>query len=91
MLAKLVLSTAFLLAAGVAQAQTLQIPARAILYSADGTKLGHIENVVANADGSPQAVKLIYRGKFITIPASTLSTGDKGLKTSLDNAALKHM
>lgn len=91
MFAKLAFSTALFLAAGAAQAQTMPIPARAVLYSADGTKLGRIENVVNNADGTPQAVKLIYRGKFITIPAGTLSAGEKGLKTSIDNATLKRM
>ncbi|TVV77106.1 hypothetical protein [Sphingomonas solaris] len=88
---KFAIAAAIAMTGATGQAQNVAVAPRAVLYSAEGTKLGRVEAVVANTDGSPAAVKLIYRGKFITIPADTLSNGDKGLKTSLDNAALKRM
>lgn len=72
-------------------ADAVTIPAHSMLYSAEGTKLGRVTEVVANSDGSPQAVKLIYDGRFIMIPANTLTTAEKGLKTSLNNATLRRM
>ena len=82
---------AVLLTATAGQAEDVAIGRRATLYSADGTKIGRVDQVVESADGKPEAVKIIYRGKFVTIPADTLSTSDKGLKTSLTNDVLKKM
>ncbi|WP_404477306.1 hypothetical protein [Novosphingobium sp. BL-52-GroH] len=61
------------------------------VFSAEGTKLGKIDRVLQGADGTASAVRLIYRGKFITIPAQTLSSGEKGLTTSMTNAELKKL
>jgi hypothetical protein len=61
------------------------------IFSAEGTKLGKVERVIAATDGSPVAVRLIYRGKFITVPLQTLSTGEKGLTTTMTNAELKKL
>lgn len=88
---KTFLGAAALLTATVAHAQTMDIPRRATVYSAEGAKVGRVDQVVKNSDGSTQSVKVIYRGRFVTIPAETLSMADKGLKTSLSNDALKRM
>ncbi len=61
------------------------------IYSADGAKVGRVEVIVNNADGSVAGVKTIYQEKFLTIPASTLSAGTDGLKTSLTKAELRKM
>lgn len=88
---KFLCAAAVMFTATMAQAEGVDIARRATIYSAEGTKIGRVDQVVAGADGAPSAVKLIYRGKFVTIPASTLSSDDKGLKTSLTNDALKKM
>jgi hypothetical protein len=49
-----------------------------MLIGADGGRLGPVYRVIA--DGSAQ---IIFDGKLITIPASTLSTVDGKLTTSL--------
>jgi len=72
-----------------ALAETPAIERNAAIYSAEGTRLGKVDRVITQADGSASTVRLIYRGKFIAIPAETLSTSDKGLTTSLTNAELK--
>jgi hypothetical protein len=84
-------AAAIMASAGLAHAQDVAIAKRASIYSAEGTKLGRVDQVVADSAGKPEAIKVIYRGKFITIPASTLTSADKGLTTSLTNAALKKM
>jgi hypothetical protein len=61
------------------------------IFSAEGTKLGKIDRVLPGTDGAASTVRVIYRGKFITIPVQTLSTGEKGLTTSLTNAELKKL
>ena len=43
------------------------------------------------ADGAVSAIRVIYRGKFISIPATTLTAGEKGVTTSLSNAGLKKL
>lgn len=88
---KILFVAAALLTATASQADDVAIARRATIYSAEGTKIGRVDQIVASADGKPEAIKIIYRGKFVTIPADTLSPADKGLKTSLTNAVLKKM
>lgn len=87
----LFIALAALSLAAPALAETPAIERNAAIYSAEGTKLGKVDRVITQADGSTSAVRLIYRGKFIAIPTATLSTGDKGLMTSLSNAELKKL
>ena len=61
------------------------------IYSADGTKIGKVDRVLTAADGAVSAIRVIYRGKFISIPATTLTAGEKGVTTSLSNAELKKL
>lgn len=64
---------------------------RATIFSSEGTKIGRVEQVVKGDDGAPSAVKIIYRGKFLTIPASSLTADAGGFKTSLSNDEIKKM
>ncbi|MDO6414524.1 hypothetical protein Q4F19_09040 [Sphingomonas sp. BIUV-7] len=54
----------------------------ATIFTADGRRVGRIDRVRGSS------VSVIYAGKFIEIPISTLSAGDNGLKTSLAKADL---
>lgn len=67
------------------------IKARTMVKLTDGTRVGVIDRVLKNEDGTPGAVQIIYKGRFVTIPASTLSAGEKGLVTSLTSADLKKL
>lgn len=72
-------------ATATAQTEAAAISKRATIYSAEGTKIGRVEKVV---DG---AVRIIYRGKFLTIPTATLTAQEDGFKTTLTNNDLKNM
>lgn len=72
-------------------AQAPAVDRNETIYSADGTKIGKVDRVLTAADGAVSAVRIIYRGKFIAIPATTLSAGEKGVTTSLSNAELKKL
>ena len=81
------------LAAAVAQAQsapaaagTVSVSKGQMLLAANGARLGVVYRV--NADGSPQ---LIIDGKLVTIPASTLSSSDGKLTTSLTKSAVSEL
>lgn len=63
----------------------------AAIYSAEGIKIGRVDRVLTAADGSMTGVRVIFRGKFITIPAATLTVGEKGVTTSMTNAEVKKM
>ena len=52
-----------------------------MLMSANGSRLGEVHRVTA--DGSPQ---IIIDGKLVTVPASTLSTVNGHLTTSLSKS-----
>lgn len=83
-----------LTALGLAAPAFAQAPAvdrNEAIYSADGTKIGKVDRVLTAADGAVSAIRVIYRGKFIAIPAATLSAGEKGVTTSLSNAELKKL
>lgn len=56
---------------------------RALVKTVDGRKVGVIDRVVRNAAGEPIGVKIIYSGRFVMIPADTLTSAEKGLTTSL--------
>lgn len=69
----------------MAQTNAAAIGKRTTIFSAEGTKIGRVEKVV---DG---AVRIIYRGKFLTIPTASLTTQEGGFKTSLTNDDIKKM
>lgn len=81
---KLLLIAASFVAAVPAMAQDAGAPAAAsnvkkgvMVYSADGRRIGRVDRV------RDDAVNIIYDGRMIRIPVSTLSDADKGVTTSL--------
>lgn len=74
-----------------AQEAAPSVTKRATIFAADGTKIGRVEALVPGADGQPSAVRVIYRGKFLTLPVSSLSPADRGFKTSMTTAQIKGM
>lgn len=55
----------------------------AMVYSADGVRIGRVDSV--KMDGTtPVTVFIIHNAKLITVPASTLTQGDKKLVSSLN-------
>ena len=54
----------------------------AMVFSAEGRRIGRIDRV----RGSD--VNVIFNGKFVAIPTSSLSSGERGLTTSLTQADL---
>ncbi len=59
-------------------ASAIDVDRGAMLYSADGNRIGKVYRL--NADGDPQ---LILSGRLITVPASTLSVVDGKVTTSM--------
>ena len=89
---KYLLALAALLSfAPVASAQDASpIKTRTMVKTADGARIGFIDRVNKNTDGTPGSVQIIYRGRFVTLPASTLSPVDKGLVTTVTASDLKN-
>ena len=54
----------------------------ALVFSADGRRLGRVDRV------RDSGVSLIYNGKFVEIPTASLTAGERGLTTSLTRADL---
>jgi hypothetical protein len=69
----------------IAQTDAASIAKRATIYSAEGTKIGRVEKVV---DGT---VRIIYRSKFLSIPAASLTAQEGGYKTTLTNSDINKM
>ncbi|HWV12205.1 MAG TPA: hypothetical protein VN110_02820 [Sphingobium sp.] len=59
------------------------IKQNALVKTADGRKVGYIDRILKDSAGAPTAVQIIYSGRFVVIPATTLSAAEKGLVTSL--------
>jgi hypothetical protein len=72
------LSSGLAPAVAMAQDATVEVKRGDMLYTADGKRVGNIYRVSATGDA-----QLIYRGKMITVPASTLSQDGGKLTTSL--------
>ncbi|ARS26835.1 hypothetical protein KC8_05985 [Sphingomonas sp. KC8] len=86
-----VVAATALQAPAFAQTEAPAIKARATVYSADGTKIGRIDKLVEDSSGAVTGARIVYRGKFITIPANSLAADGDHLKTSLTNDVLKKM
>ena len=59
------------------------IKQNALVKTADGRKVGYIDRILKDSAGAPTGVQIIYSGRFVVIPATTLSAAEKGLVTSL--------
>lgn len=62
----------------------------AMVFSADGRRIGRVDRV-KSTDGTPIAVSIIYNGRFIYVPVSTLTASDRGFTSSLTKADLVKM
>ena len=62
----------------------VEVSRGAMLYSAEGNRVGKVYRV--NADGDPQ---LIMSGRLITVPASTLSVVDGKVTTTMTNREVR--
>ena len=76
-LCMLILGAAAAIAAVHAQNAAVATPGT-LLYAADGRMLGPVQSLAG--DGS---ARVILEGKMVTVPASTISTKDGKLVTSL--------
>lgn len=61
------------------------IKERSLVKTADGRKVGYVDRVLKNTAGEPTGVQIIYSGRFVVIPATTLTSAEKGLVTSLNS------
>jgi hypothetical protein len=68
-----------------------EIKANAMVVTADGARIGRIDRVVTDAQGAPVGAKIIFEGRFVTIPASSLTSGEKGLVTSLSKKDVRKL
>jgi hypothetical protein len=71
-----------------APAPSLDVKRSASIYDASGSYIGRVYEVRKDKDGAPASVSVIFRQKMVYIPVSTLSSGEKGLVTSLSRASL---
>jgi len=62
---------------------TATIRERALVKTADGRKVGFVDRVFRNTAGEPTGVQIIYNGRFVQIPVTTLAPAEKGFVTSL--------
>lgn len=62
-----------------------------MLKTADGARVGRIDRVQVGADGAPVSVRIIYKGRFVTIPTQTITADETGLTTSLNRADVNRL
>ncbi len=72
------IAPAVALADEAAASSTVEIKRGAMIYTADGKRLGNVYRLSASGDA-----QLIYRSKMLTVPASTLSQSEGKLITSM--------
>ncbi|GLV30453.1 hypothetical protein TomTYG75_29690 [Sphingobium sp. TomTYG75] len=71
------------LSAAAIAADAPAIKTNALVKTVDGRKVGFIDRILKNNAGETTGVQIIYSGRFVVIPVTTLSTAEKGLVTSL--------
>lgn len=72
--------------ADVASAQaSVAVKRGDMVYSADDRRIGRIDRVRGDKVG------IIYRDRFVDIPVSTLTAGERGYKTSLTRADINKL
>src|SRR4051794_30440153 len=76
------------------QADVATAPAierNAAIVTSDGEFIGSVDKVVRDKAGAVIGVKVVYKSRIITIPASTLTAGKDELTTSLSQADLRKL
>ncbi len=90
--ANIVLASLILMASPVL-AQEAAAPAAVksgdVIFSADGWRLGRVDSLDTAKDGTPVAALIIFQGRMIRIPLTTVSTGAKGLTSTLKAREIK--
>ena len=76
-------AAALSLSAAAIAADAPAIKANALVKTVDGRKVGFIDRVLKNNAGETTGVQIIYSGRFVVIPVTTLTAAEKGLVTSL--------
>ena len=59
-----------------------------LVVAADGRRIGRVERVFSY-NGAPQSVSVIYNGRLVRIPVSTLSNSERGLVSTLTSKEIK--
>ncbi len=67
------------------------VAAREMIRTTDGKSVGRVDSINKAKDGSVAAVGVIYDGRIVHIPVSTLSAGQNGYVTSLTKADLEKL
>ena len=67
------------------------VKTNALVKTVDGRKVGYIDRILKNDAGEPTAVQIIYSGRFVVIPVTTLSAAEKGLVTSLTSKEVNRL
>lgn len=63
----------------------------ATLWSSDGKRIGRVDRIVATQAGAPGWANVIVDSRFVSVPVTTISAGDKGFATSLSRAEIRKL
>lgn len=66
--------------AQVAASAAVAVKKGAMIFSTEGRRIGRVDHVRGDSVG------IIFDGRFVNIPVSTLTSADNGFKTSLTRA-----
>lgn len=58
-----------------------------LIYASDGKRIGRVHDLETRRDGT-LVVRVIYDNRFVSIPVSTLSPGEKGFVSSLSRSEI---
>jgi hypothetical protein len=73
---------AFAQSAAETAAATSGVAKGSMIFSSEGRRIGRVDRV------RPASVSVIYNGKFVEIPSSSLTASENGFKTSLSKVDL---
>lgn len=74
-----------------APATAPELKAGALLLSSDGKRIGRIERVVKGSDGAAVSAAVIVDSRFVYVPASTISSVERGFSTSLTRVEVRKL
>jgi hypothetical protein len=60
----------------------------ALVVDSEGRRIGRVERVNKDKDGTPTTVSIISGSKFVYVPVSSLTQGEKSYATSLARAEI---
>lgn len=69
-------------APAAAASASVAVKKGAMVFSTDGRRIGRVDHVRADTVG------VIFDGRFVNIPVSTLTSADNGFKSSLTRAEI---